>query len=81
MKERGITRLVWTFAQDSGVAAERTGRRGAAIEIDPHYCDVIVRRLAEVAGLTATLEDTGATFDAVARERAPETQQTEALNG
>ncbi|GAD51230.1 putative methyltransferase, partial [Caenibius tardaugens NBRC 16725] len=27
------------------IAAERTGRFGRAIEIDPHYCDVIVRRM------------------------------------
>ncbi len=26
------------------IAAERTGRRCLGIEIDPHYCDVIVRR-------------------------------------
>ena len=63
------------------VAAERTGRRGAAIEIDPHYCDVIVRRLAKVAGLKATLESTGATFDGIAGERAREAQLTEAVDG
>lgn len=25
------------------IAAEKTGRRGYGIELDPHYCDVIVR--------------------------------------
>ncbi len=63
------------------IAAERTGRRGAAIEIDPHYCDVIVRRLAKVAGLTATLDATGATFDEVACERAAVSKQSEAVDG
>ena len=51
------------------VAAERTGRRGYAIEIDPHYCDVIVRRLEKVTGLDATLAGTDTSFNAVAAER------------
>lgn len=80
-KRKGLVLDAFGGSGTTLVAAERTGRRGAAIEIDPHYCDVIVRRLVEVAGLTATLEDTGATFDAVARERAPEAQQTEARDG
>ncbi len=31
------------------VAAEKTGRRGYGIELDPRYCDVIVRRMAGAA--------------------------------
>lgn len=54
------------------IAAERTGRRGRAIEIDPAYCDVIIRRMHEVCGLDATLEATGQAFDAVAAERLAE---------
>lgn len=50
------------------LAAHRTGRRGYAIEIDPIYCDVIIRRLRERAGLEATLA--GRPFDEVAAERA-----------
>ncbi|MEO1206478.1 MAG: DNA methyltransferase [Pseudomonadota bacterium] len=63
------------------VAAERTGRRGAAIEIDPHYCDVIIRRLAKVADLTATLDATGAAFDEVATERTGAHEQAETVDG
>jgi DNA modification methylase len=48
------------------LAAERTGRRGFGIELDPQYCDVILRRLA-VAGLKAVNAETGAPF-----ERSPE---------
>ena len=51
------------------VAAERTGRSGHAIEIDPRYCDVIVRRLEKVTGLEATLAGTDASFHEVAAER------------
>ncbi len=35
------------------VAADRTGRRGYGIELDPRYADVTVRRLAAAAGLEA----------------------------
>jgi DNA modification methylase len=37
------------------VAAQRTGRRGFGIELDPLYCDVILRRLRSVCGLRASL--------------------------
>ena len=50
------------------LAAHRTGRRGYGVEIDPIYCDVIIRRLRERAGLEATLA--GQSFDQVAAERA-----------
>lgn len=35
------------------VAAERTGRIAYLMEIDPHYCDVIVRRWEEYTGKKA----------------------------
>ena len=50
------------------LAAHRTGRRGYGVEIDPIYCDVIIRRLRERAGLEATLA--GQSFQQVAAERA-----------
>ena len=43
------------------IAAHRTKRRGAAIEIDPLYVDVSLRRLQVATGLEATLPD-GMTF-------------------
>lgn len=52
------------------VAAHRAGRRGAGIELDPLYCDVIVRRMKAVCGLNAQLETSGEDFDAVAAQRA-----------
>ena len=51
------------------VATERTGRRGYGIELDPLYCDVIVRRLATVAGLEAVHAESGRTFSDLAAER------------
>ncbi len=51
------------------IAAQKTGRRGYGIEIDPHYCDVIIRRMADVCGLDAVLEATGQRFAEVEAER------------
>lgn len=57
------------------LAAHRTGRRGCGVEIDPLYCDVIIRRLSERAKLQATLEGDGRVFADVAEVRA--SQQVE----
>ena len=42
------------------VAAERTGRRARAIEIDPVFVDVAIRRWQCFTGKSATLADTSA---------------------
>ena len=44
------------------IAAEKTGRGARLIEIDPYYCDVIVRRYEAYTGKTAKLESSGLTF-------------------
>ncbi len=51
------------------LAAERAGRRGAGIELDPHYVDVAIRRFQQETGAPARLADTDHTFDQVAEER------------
>jgi DNA modification methylase len=51
------------------IAAERTGRRARALEIDPHYVDVAVRRWEGYSGKAAILAATGATFEAIAEGR------------
>ncbi|KAF0136338.1 MAG: putative DNA methylase [Xanthobacteraceae bacterium] len=51
------------------IACERTGRRSRLVELDPAYCDVIVRRWQEASGKAATLDGDGRTFDAMAAER------------
>jgi len=35
------------------IAAEKTGRRGFGMEIDPYYADVIIRRFAKTYGISA----------------------------
>jgi DNA modification methylase len=45
------------------IAAERTGRRARAMEIDPHYVDVAVKRWQDYTGKSAVLVATGQTFE------------------
>jgi DNA modification methylase len=51
------------------VAAEKTARVGYGIELDPHYCDVSVRRLEAICGVEAKLDATGETFKEVDAKR------------
>lgn len=44
------------------IACEKTGRAARLVELDPVYCDVIVRRWQEFSGKKATLESTGEEF-------------------
>ncbi len=68
-RRKGIVLDAFAGSGTTLVAAERTGRRGYGIELDPLYCDVIVRRLATVAGLEAVHVESGRTFDDLAAER------------
>lgn len=53
------------------VAAERSGRRARLMELDPHYCDLIVTR-AQAVGLQARLQSTGQSYEEVAASRRTE---------
>jgi DNA modification methylase len=53
------------------IACERTGRQARLIEIEPTYCDVIVRRWQEHTGQEATIETDGRTFRKIVAERQP----------
>jgi len=57
------------------IAAHRTKRRGFGIELDPIYCDLIVRRLQTSAKAAAVLVADGRTFDAVATDRGADNQE------
>lgn len=52
------------------IAAEMTGRHCYAIELNPAYVDVAVKRWQDFTGLDATLEGDGRTFDEIAASRA-----------
>jgi DNA modification methylase len=51
------------------LAAERVGRRGYGLEIDPLYVDVAIRRWQDFTKKDAILKTTGQTFDEVAASR------------
>jgi DNA modification methylase len=68
---RGIVLDSFAGSGTTLIAAERTGRRGYAIEIDPYYADTIIKRFAETFGLAAYYEATGLNFAELAESRAP----------
>ncbi len=54
------------------IAAHKTGRRGFLCELDPLYCDRIIRRWQVYAKDDSILEETGRKFDDVERGRISE---------
>jgi DNA modification methylase len=63
------------------IAAERTGRKARLLEIDPHYCDVIVRRWQTVTGKRAIHAASNLSFDELEDQVDPAGGQHEAQNG
>jgi len=53
------------------IAAEMTGRVCHAIELNPAYIDVAIKRWQDFTGQKATLEGDGRTFDEIAAARLP----------
>lgn len=51
------------------IACEESGRDCRMMEIDPRYCDVIVKRWQDFTGLDALLESTGQKFSELDAER------------
>lgn len=48
------------------IACEESGRKARLVELDPRYCDVIIRRWQNVTGGKARLESDGREFDELA---------------
>ena len=64
------------------IAAHKTGRRARAVEIDPHYCDVAIRRWEAFTGKQAVLDETGETFaEVAARRRSAITREADIADG
>lgn len=65
-KRRGVVLDVFSGSGTTIMACEETNRRGRAMEIDPHYVDVAIRRWQAATGKLATLAGTDHSFDEVA---------------
>ena len=57
------------------IAAEKSHRTGCMMEIDPRYCDVIIRRWQDFTGGQAVHADTGALFNKTPDRRSPDAWQ------
>ena len=69
-KRGGIVLDAFAGSGTTLVAAEKTGRRGYGIELDPRYCDVIVRRMAGAFKVEAIHAASGKPLPEIARLRA-----------
>jgi DNA modification methylase len=61
-KRNGIVLDAFSGSGTTLMAAEATARRGFAIEIEPHYVDVAIRRWEAATGGSAVLAGNGCTF-------------------
>jgi DNA modification methylase len=62
------------------IAAERTGRKARAIEMDPTYVDLAVRRWQAYTGKRAVLESCGEAFEEIEEQRAPKPESIEQVD-
>lgn len=72
LNNSSIGQVVYEPFSGSGttiIAAETTGRSCYAIELDPAYVDVAVKRWQKFTGEEAVLENDGRTFAEVAQHR------------
>jgi DNA modification methylase len=68
-RRRGIVLDPFAGSGTTLLAAERTGRVGRAIELDPHYVDVAICRWQALTGQSAIHLGSGRTYDALAAQR------------
>jgi DNA modification methylase len=71
LKDNEGKRVVLDLFGGSGstlIGCEKTGRVNRSMELDPKYCDVIVKRWQEFTGRQAVRESDGVTFDEALKE-------------
>ena len=68
-KRGGIILDAFAGSGTTLIAAEKTGRRGYGIEIDPYYVDTLIRRFAEVYDLKAIHTESKLSFEALRAQR------------
>ncbi|MFA9216436.1 MAG: site-specific DNA-methyltransferase, partial [Sphingomonadaceae bacterium] len=74
LNDHPIRKVVYDAFGGSGstlIACEKVGKRSRLMELEPKYCDVIVKRWQDFTGKRATLEADGRTFDDLSAERVP----------
>jgi DNA modification methylase len=67
-KRGGIVLDAFAGSGTTLLAAEKTGRRGYGIELDPYYTDLIIQRFSDMYGLTATHVDSEMDFERLRRD-------------
>jgi DNA modification methylase len=72
-KRGGIVLDAFAGSGTTLLAAEKTGRRGYGIELDPYYADVVIQRFNGLHGLKAIHLDSELSFERLRSER-PELQ-------
>ena len=77
-KRGGIVLDAFTGSGTTLLAAEKTGRRGYGIELDPHFVDLVIKRFGEVYGLAAIHSQSGLSFDQVKAQRTERTKNDQA---
>jgi len=68
-KRKGIVLDPFGGSGTTIIAAEKTGRRARAIELEPKFVDVAVRRWERYTGKATVLDGTGQTFEDLDAER------------
>ncbi len=68
-KRGGIVLDAFTGSGTTLLAAEKTGRHGYGIELDPHYADLIIQRFEDIYGLGAIHIESDLSFDRVRAKR------------
>jgi len=71
-KRGGIILDAFAGSGTTLIAAEKTGRRGFGIEIDPHFTDTIIRRFDAVYGLKAVHCESNLDFEGMKGKRSEE---------
>ena len=62
-REGDITVDLYGGSGSTLIACEKTGRHARLMELDPKYCDVIIKRWQDFTGKQATLESNGKTYN------------------
>lgn len=77
-KRGGIVLDCFAGSGTTPIAAEKTGRKAYAMELDPKYVDVAIRRWQDFTGKDAVHAETGHTFAQLAGVRATNSETGEA---